>query len=144
MPILFHGTRRAHAVAMVGPPGGPGTIDVTRAGGEFGRGFYTQNSQANAIAWAIGRFKPADLPCALRLDVNTQLYLGLKIKLLDLKDAKKLTAKLRNNGTTRTYLHGGDVVVGPLNFNPKKEQQKFESMNSQNLLNGADTNRTVV
>ncbi len=144
MPVLFHGTRHAHATAMAGPANGQGAIDVTRGGGEFGRGFYTQKSQANALAWAINRFKPADRPCVLQLDVVDASYLAQNIKLLDLKDARKLTQKLRSNGTTKTYLHGGDIVVGPLNLNAKKEQQKFESSNAQTLVNGPNTARTVI
>jgi hypothetical protein len=128
---------------MAGKPN-HGQIDVTRGGGEFGRGFYTQKSQANSLAWAINRFRFADLPCVLQLDVQDQPYLAMKIKSLNLKDAKKVTLKLRSNGTTKTYLHGGDVVVGPLNLNSKKEQQKFESNRGQSLLNGTDTARTVI
>jgi hypothetical protein len=143
MPMLFHGTRRNSATQMAGTPA-HGQIDVSRGGGEFGRGFYTQKSQANALAWAINRFRPADQPCVLQCDVQDPLYLALNIKLLDLKDAKKLTQTLRSKGTTSTYLHGGDVVVGPLNLNPKKEQEKFESSKSQVLLNGTDTARTVI
>src|SRR5438309_1618714 len=128
MATLFHGTRRIFATQMAG---NPGKVDVTRGGGEFGRGFYTQKSQANALAWAINRFRPADQPCVLQLVVKDQPYLALSIKLLDVKDAKKLTQILRKKGTTKTYLHGGDAVVGPLNLNAKKEQQKFESNNGQ-------------
>jgi hypothetical protein len=29
----------------------PGAIDVSLGGGEFGRGFYTQSSVANALTW---------------------------------------------------------------------------------------------
>ncbi|HVX15902.1 MAG TPA: hypothetical protein VHC22_32260 [Pirellulales bacterium] len=143
MPTLFHGTRLNFARHMAGTAAA-GQIDVTLGGGEYGRGFYTQKSQANALAWAINRFSPAAHPCVLQLDVQDPLYLALNIKLLDLKDAKKLTQKLRKTGTTKTYLHGGDVVVGPLNLNTKKEQQKFESNNGQALLNGRDTTRRVI
>lgn len=143
MPTLFHGTRWTFATQMAGTPT-HGQVDVTRGGGEFGRGFYTQKSRANSLSWAINRFKVADRPCVLQLDVQDQSYLALNIKLVDLKAAKKLTVKLRSNGMTKTYLHGGDVVVGPLNLNAKKEQQKFESSKGQSLLNGTDTARTVI
>ena len=143
MPALFHGTRLTSATQIAGTPT-HGQVDVTRGGGEFGRGFYTQKSRANALAWAINRFKPADQPCVLQLDVNDALYLARDIKLLDLKDARQLTQWIRSNGIAKTYLHGGDVVVGPLNLNPKREQQKFESTNGQALLNGPGTSRTVL
>lgn len=47
MPVLYHGTSRAFATAMAGTPVS-GTVDVTRGRGEFGRGFYTQDSSGNA------------------------------------------------------------------------------------------------
>jgi hypothetical protein len=65
MPIFFHGTRRVDAVAMAGPPG---TIDVTIGGGEFGQGFYTQDSSANALTWVQHRFPAGQFPCLLELN----------------------------------------------------------------------------
>src|SRR5260370_1277806 len=47
MPVLYHGTSWAVATTIAGNPAA-GTIDVTRGRGEFGRGFYTQDSSGNA------------------------------------------------------------------------------------------------
>ena len=140
MPTVFHGTRQTFATQKAATPG---TVDVTCGGGEFGRGFYTQKSRANAVAWAINRFRPADGPCVLQLDIVDGEYRKRKIKLLDLKDARQLTQSIRQKHIAKTYLHGCDVLVGPLNLNQHREQQKFESADAQNLLNGPDTTRTV-
>lgn len=143
MPTVFHGTKHADATAMAGPAGGSGTIDVSRGGGEFGKGFYTQKSRAYAMAWALNRFSPTDHPCALKMEVDDSKYLALDIKLLDLKDARKLSVRLRQQKRTKSHTESKDVVVGPLNFNPKREQQKFESSDAEDLLNGTDTTREV-
>ena len=140
MPTIFHGTRLSFATQMAATPG---TIEVTRGGGEFGQGFYTQKSRANALAWAINRFGRASGPCLLQLDIADGKYRKQKIKQLDLKDARQLTRTLRQSHRTKTYLHGCDVLAGPLNLNQHREQQKFESADAQNLVNGPDTTRTV-
>ena len=143
MPTVFHGTKHADATTMAGPASGNGTIDVSRGGGEFGKGFYTQKKRAHAMAWAINRFSPSDLPCVLKLEVDDGKYLALDVKLLDLKDARKLTQKLRQQKRTKSHTEGKDVVAGPLNLDPRREQQKFESSDAEDLLNGPDTQREV-
>ena len=76
MPTFYHGTRRVDAVAMATggtPPGTFGTIDVTRGSGEFGRGFYTQDSKSNALTFAQNRF-PGQGPCLLELILKTSMW----------------------------------------------------------------------
>jgi hypothetical protein len=141
MPTFFHGTRRANATAMAGPPG---TISVTAGGGEFGRGFYTQDSKSNALTWAQHRFPAAQQPCILELDMDDQEYGKLAARTLNQRQAARLTQRLRANGTVGTHTEGVDVVVGPLNGSNWTDQQKFESQNSQNLLNGPSTQRRVI
>ncbi len=143
MPTFFHGTRRADATAMVGPAGGNGTIDVTRGSGEFGRGFYTQDSKSNALTW-VQNLPAIQHPCVLELDIDNQHYAALAKRNLNRKRAMRLTARLRARGTVGTHLEGVDVVVGPLNGSNWIEQQKFESINAQTLLNGPNTQRRVV
>lgn len=142
MPIFFHGTRRAHATAMVGPAGGIGAIDVTLGGGEFGRGFYTQDSKSNALTW-VQHLPAVHQPCVLEVEIDDQQYAALIKRILDRKRALRLTARLRAKGTVRTHLEGVDVVIGPLNGSNWIEQQKFESVNAQSLLNGPHTQRRV-
>jgi hypothetical protein len=120
----------------------PGTVDVLVGGGEFGRGFYTQTSVGNPMRWASGR-SPNDA-AVLRVDIADAPYLALDRVTLSRSRALRLTASLRRKGEEATYQRGCDVLVGPLNGHPRIEQQKFESMTSQNLLNGAHTTRTVL
>jgi len=142
MPRLFHGSRHADAAAMRDDGTGNGGIDVTRGSGEFGRGFYTQDSPANALSFVQNKFPANQRPCILQLDIHDGQYNGLSRRVFDQRRARRLAARLRSNGTTGTHTEGVDVVVGPLN--QWVEQQKFESSTSQNLLNGPDTQRTVV
>jgi hypothetical protein len=112
---------------MAGPPG---TIDVTRGSGEFGRGFYMQNSKSNALTWAQNRF-PGQGPCLLEVEIDDKEYTNLQIRVLSHKQAARLTQRLRNQGTLTTHVEGVDVVVGPLTGSRWIEQQKFESLISQ-------------
>lgn len=141
MPVFFHGTRRADAVAMTGPPG---TIDVTIGGGEFGQGFYTQDSSANALTWVQHRFPANQLPCLLELSIDDQAFANLSARTLTRRQAIRLTQRLRAAGTVGTHTEGVDVVLGPLNGSNWIAQQKFESQASQILLNGPQTQRRVI
>lgn len=139
MPVLFHGTTRTFAVALAAVPG---TINVLVGGGEFGRGFYTQSSVGNAMRWASGR--SPNQAAVLRLAIDDGDYNLLHRITLSLPQAVALTAALRKNGTEQTWTRNCDVLIGPLNGNTRIEQQKFESIGSQTLLNGANTTRTVL
>jgi hypothetical protein len=142
MPRLFHGTRHADATAMHDDGTGQGSIDVTRGSGEFGKGFYTQTSSSNALTWVQNKFPAGQRPCILQLDVADQQYNGLSKRVLEAKAAARLTRRLRNSSTVARHTEGVDVVTGPLS--QWIEQQKFESTTSQTLLNGPDTQRSVV
>jgi hypothetical protein len=138
---LFHGTKRQIAATLAGVPPGGGTISVTRGAGEFGKGFYTGESEALAHAWAQNRFR-AD-PGVLQLDVSDSVYKSLKRKDLDEKRACALTRELRSRKATGTYVSGHDVLAGPIENRPRYTQQKFESLGSASVLNGNGTVRTV-
>lgn len=123
MPVVYHGTQRNFAEAMVGPFGGNGTIDVTRGSGEFGRGFYTQDSKSFALT--RGQNRPGQ-SCLLELDIGDRVYTALKRRKLDAKKAERLTRRIREKKTVATHVVGVDVVVGPLNGSNWIEQHKFE------------------
>ena len=138
MPVFYHGARRRpDATAMVGPPG---TIDVTRGGGEFGRGFYTQDSKANALTWVLN----CPQSCVMEVDIDDQEFAALSIRALSHKKAWRLTQRLQANHTKDTYVAGVDAIVGPLNGSRYIDQQKFESATAQTLLNGSKTQRRIV
>lgn len=141
MPKYYHGTSRAHALAMCGQSGKIGTIDVSQGGGEFGRGFYTQSSLANAHRRGYlihGQSNGA----ILILDIGDGDYHALRFWRLSLNQVQQLNARLRGPARTN-YVTAHDVIVGPLVSSPRVEQQKFQSAAAQNLLNGPQTQRTV-
>jgi hypothetical protein len=140
MPVYYHGTSHAFATAMSGVPNN-GTIDVTRGGGEFGRGFYTQASVSNAHRRGYAIY--GNQGAVLVVDIDDALYHSLQLRTLTLNAAQMLNAKLK--GTQRNaYTTADDVIVGPLVGQPKIMQQKFQSLHAQNLLNGPNTLRTVI
>jgi hypothetical protein len=143
MPVLYHGTSRLFATAMAGTPAAGGTIDVTLGRGEFGRGFYTQSSRGNAYRRGQALYG-GNNSAMLVLDIDDMAYHGLVVQHLTLNMAQMLNAALRNNNTQGTYTTNHDAIVGPLVGQQKTEQQKFQSGNAQTLLNGAQTQRSVV
>jgi hypothetical protein len=138
---LYHGTSRPHATAMAATSPNPGTIDVSRGRGEFGRGFYTQDSAGNAFRRAQLLYGGSAV--VMVLAINSHAYHGLTFKRLALNAAKKLDAKLTGRNTRHTYTTADDVVVGPLVNQPNIMQQKFQTANAQALLNGPQTRRTI-
>src|ERR1700752_2087914 len=94
----------------------PGQIDVTRGGGEFGRGFYTQYAEYHALAWAIrvqARLNGA--PCVLRLDIDDAAYGTLTVHYLDAVTGPALAAMLDQTGQKGTYVEGThDLIEGPI------------------------------
>src|SRR5687767_14776699 len=114
MPVLYHGTTRAFAVTMAGPPG---TIDVTQGGGEFGRGFYCHVSEARARTWVLNRTQQ---PAVLRLEVPDSDYQALNIHTKTVQQARRLTQRIRAKHQQRIYLDGCDVIEGPVNLDPRR------------------------
>ncbi len=133
--LSYHGTSFAHASYM-----SQGNISVTRGGGEFGRGFYTQNSRVNAARWALTRYPN---PAILEIGIPDHLYDSFHIVRLDLMKARKLVQRLRSTNKTNTYVRKCDVIEGPLVGSPQHTQYKFESDNAQDVLNGSEANREV-
>jgi hypothetical protein len=141
MPRLYHGTSRVHALTMRGAVGGFGAIDVTLGGGEFGRGFYTQESISNAHR--RGYLTYGRHGAVLVVDIDDDEYHALQFLRLGLNAAQKLNARL-HGAARNTYLTADDVIVGPLVTLPQIEQQKFQSERAEDLLNGPHTQRLVI
>jgi hypothetical protein len=118
-----------------------GTIDVTRGRGEFGRGFYTQRSIGNAAR--RGQALYGNSGVVLVLTIDDGVYRTLRFRRLTLNMAQMLNARLRSGNAQHTYTTAHDVIVGPLVNQPRIEQQKFQTMNAQALLNGAQAQRAV-
>jgi len=143
MPLLYHGTSRTFATAMAGTPAAGGIIDVACGRGEFGRGFYTQSSSGNAYRRGQALYG-GNNSALLVLDIADAAYHGLSFQRLTLNRAQMLDAMLRHNNTQGAYTTNHDVIVGPLVSQSRIEQQKFQNANAQTLLNGAQTDRTVI
>ncbi len=143
MPTFFHGTLLNNAIAMSRTPAN-GSIDVTLGGGEFGQGFYTQSSRSNALTWAQNHCGNPLAACILEVEVEPPAFAAMSKCLLNRKQALRLTQRLRKKGTTRTHRVGVDVAIGPLAGSRRIKQQKFESLQSQEILNGLQTQRRVV
>ncbi|HVC93848.1 MAG TPA: hypothetical protein VND64_09160 [Pirellulales bacterium] len=140
MPVLYHGTSRAMATAMAATPV-LGTIDVTRGRGEFGRGFYTQASSGNAAR--RGQTLYGNSSAVLILIIDDHAFNALNFRRLTLNMAQMLNAQLKANKTRHTFRTPHDVMVGPLVYQPRIEQQKFQTAKVQTLLNGLLTQRVV-
>ena len=139
--MVYHGTSRAFATAMAGTAAAGGTVDVTRGRGEFGRGFYTQDSSGNAAR--RGQTLYGNNSAVLVLTIDDDEYYALNLQRLTLNMAQMLNARLRGQGRQHTYTTVHDAIVGPLVNQPRIEQQKFQSPNAQILLNGPLTQRVV-
>jgi hypothetical protein len=140
MPVLYHGTNRPFATPMAGAPAA-GAIDVARGGGEFGRGFYTQDSSGNAAR--RGQYLYGNNSAVLILTLDDRAYHALNFRRLTLSMAQSLNARLRAGNARQTYTTTHDAIVGPLVYQPRIEQQKFQTANAQDLLNGLLTQRAV-
>lgn len=141
MPIVYHGTSRTFSVAMAGTAA-LGTIDVSIGRGEFGQGFYTQSSSGNAYRRAQSLYGSNE-SSILIFDIDDVAYYALNLQHLSLNMAQMLNASVRNNNTQGVYTTQHDAIVGPLVYQPQIEQQKFQSVDAQALLNGVQTQRTV-
>ena len=142
MPKLYHGTSRAHATAMCGSPNHGGTINVWQGGGEFGRRFYAQSSISNAHRRGYLTYGGQN-GAVLVLDIDDVPFHALRFWRLTLNRAQQLNAQL--TGVARSsFVTSDDVIIGPLVAFPHIEQQKFQTQNAQNLLNGPETQRSVV
>ncbi len=137
---MYHGTSRTFALAMAGSITS-GTIDVTRGRGEFGRGFYAQDSPGNAFR--RGQLLYGNNAAILVLEVESHAFFGLAIQKLSLSQARQLYATVCGNNSQHIYTTMHDVISGPLVNAPKITQMKFQTASSQMLLNGQLTQRSV-
>jgi len=106
----------------------------------------TQYSERKARAWA--RKVAARLngpPVVLRLDVDNGAYGALIVFHLDAQRGLYLTDILDSWHAKRIFTTGCcDAIEGPITGDAQRIQQKFESNNAQDLLNGNQTVRMVI
>ena len=127
---LYHGTTATNAVTIR-----INGADVTRGGGELGRGFYLTEQLPVAMAYAKGRHGlSGDVVC---FDVTDGSYATLNVLSISMVQMQVTWYWLKITGRTGSYLYGVDVVFGPLAFHPYRTQHKFESTRGQSVLNAS-------
>jgi hypothetical protein len=133
---LFHGTNVAGANSIVGPPQ---AADVTKGGGELGRGFYTGDNLSLAVAWAAGRHGPSSAK-VIEIDIDNSAYAALNIKIIQKwKHVFQFWRYLIKNSAVSTHLFGYDVVCAPFATISMSHQVKFESTAAEGVLNKKST-----
>jgi hypothetical protein len=121
-----------------------GKIDRTLGGGELGQGFYLGEMLWVAKSWAHNRH--LNDAAVLKVDVPDSSFNVLSVELMSRTDALALRKKIKATSTTRTYVHGFDVLWSPIVGTTRVEadQYKYESQDGTDLLNGALCNRSIV
>lgn len=136
---LYHGTSNISALAIIGPPP---DVDVTKGGGELGRGFYLGSEPSLAAALAKGN--PRINPGLLKFTIDEAAYVKLNILIIKKRGylAEKWHRLIRSR-TTRTFLYHADVVVAPFAMIDVAHQYKFESSAAETLLNTSDIKKIL-
>jgi hypothetical protein len=125
--IAYHGTNILVATRLAS---NPSAVDITRGGGELGRGFYLGESVALAAAWAQGRFSD---PAVLQVGLSDTEYVRLSILTLKQNEVLIKWQELKKTGRTRLFVFGFDVIYAPFATYPAW-QHKFETTKSYQAL----------
>jgi hypothetical protein len=132
--ITFHGTDTNSANNIVGPPS---NIDVTKGGGELGRGFYLGENVSLAKAIAVGKHGQANAS-VIKFDIDDSDYVKLNVRNVHRRRVVyQLWQSLIKNSKQYLHLFNVDVVCAPFATIDFSYQYKFESTNAQNTLNNA-------
>lgn len=136
----YHGTSSAVAASLV-----TGTVSVQTGGGEFGQGFYTGELLYLAKAWAFHRTGDRQNN-VVQFTQSDTFVLNLTLHIMDKRDAAIERFRIKAKGKTRTFLFNVDMVWAPIVGGGKTcgNQCKWESVVSENLLNGSNCIRTVL
>jgi hypothetical protein len=130
--ITYHGTSITSANNIVGPPS---SVDVTKGGGELGRGFYLGENISLAKAIAIGKHGQANA-AVIRFDMDDSDYVKLNVKNMHKRqDVYRLWKSLSKKSKQNLHLFNVDVVCAPFATIDFSYQYKFESKNAQKTLN---------
>lgn len=133
--IAYHGTSKNSARSIIGPPS---NIDVTRGGGELGRGFYVGENISLAKAIAVGKHGQAEA-AIIKFEIDDSAYIRLDVKNIhQRRDVYQLWKRLTRAGSLYLHLFHVDVVCAPFATIDYSYQYKFESTNAQNTLNNSN------
>lgn len=122
-----------------------GGIDVAVGGGELGRGFYTGEFLHEAKTWAFHKTRSRSNNVA-EIDTPDTEVENLNVRFMTHSEAGSQRCRIRRERSTRTHTYGVDMVWAPIvgTDRVKGEQCKWESVDSQALLNGPNCQRSVV
>lgn len=127
----FHGTSIDYANVILGPPL---SIDVTKGGGELGRGFYLGESVALASSWSKGKYNSKGV--VIKFEINDSSFVKLTIKVINRwVYVYYLWKSLIIRNKSRHHLFNFDVICAPFATIDFSYQYKFESVHAQNTLN---------
>lgn len=126
----YHGTNLAFAKHIIGPPC---KIDLSKGGGELGKGFYIGSNVSLSSSWAIGRYKSQGV--VIEFNIKHQNYYKLKrLVIKNRKDVYRIWKILSKNSKKKTYEFNYDIVKAPFATIEHSFQEKFESVNAKFLL----------
>lgn len=126
--IVFHGTDITSANSILK------RVDVTKGGGELGRGFYLGENVALAASLSKGKFGGNSK--VVKFDINDSEFVKLDIRTINkARYVYRTWQSLLRRKKAFTYLYNSDVICAPyatINFS---YQYKFESASAENVIN---------
>ena len=130
--VVFHGTDQISANKILNEK-----IDVTKGGGELGRGFYVGENVSLVASRAKG--KNQNDFAVIEFNVDNSEYIRLNIKNIGRRELvyKQWQSFFKRN-ITRTFLSGFDVICAPYATFDFSNQFKFESKAGEDVINNAD------
>jgi len=130
--IVFHGTNQTGADKILKTG-----VDVTKGGGELGRGFYVGENVSLVAARAKG--KDENNFAIIEFNINNSEYVRLNIKNIGRREfVYKQWQSFFKRNITRTYLYGFDVICAPYATFDYSNQHKFESKAGETVINKAE------
>jgi len=120
-------------------------ISVLKGGGELGQGFYTGEYLHEAKTWAYQKTK-SKKNNVIEFEHDDTDILNLDIKDLDYQQANRIRFCIKQRKETRSYKFNVDLVWSPIVGTDRVNgsQYKWESMNSEFLLNSNKTRKNVI
>lgn len=136
--LMYHGSDENSVQNLI-----QGNIDVTMGGGEIGQGFYLGDMLHVAKTWAMNKHNSNSV---LQIEVEDNDLLSLDPLTLTYEQARKKRSSIRKENKQRTYIFDRNVVWAPIvgTEKIKADQFKWESADSQNLLNSNRVDRRKI
>jgi hypothetical protein len=129
---FYHGTSVAHSKSILGPPT---NVNVELGKGELGKGFYLGDSPFLAASRTVGKYGRTN-SSVIEFEISMEKILRLNILVINKKeDVKKKWEELKTLNTTNSFEFNVDIVCAPFATIDMNVQYKFESKNSEILVN---------